>query len=59
MFSYGKALSEAEKPMRATTHDHKSVDAMTLEELREEHSKVTNATRAQQIRDELRRRGSL
>lgn len=56
-FDYGRALQEAEKPIRATTHDAKSVTEMSLEDLRVEHARVNNATRAQQIRDELRRRG--
>lgn len=58
-FDYGRALAEAEKPMRATTHDHASVDSMSTEELQAEHARVNNATRAQQIRNELRRRNAL
>lgn len=55
-FSYGKALAESERVNRSATRDARSVESMTLEELDAEHATVTNATRAQQIRDELNRR---
>jgi len=56
-FSYGRALAESEAAnKRASTRDHRSVESMTTEDLQIEHATVNNATRAQQIRDELRRR---
>lgn len=58
-FNYGRALAEAEKPARAATRDAQSVESMTLDELNTEHAKVNNATRAQLIRNELRRRKAL
>jgi hypothetical protein len=57
-FSYGRALAESEATnKRAATRDSRSVESMTTDELNVEHATVNNATRAQQIRDELRRRG--
>lgn len=57
-FSYADALQSAESRNRASTKDARSVTDMSLEELNEEHARATNATRAQMIRDELKRRGS-
>jgi hypothetical protein len=57
-FSYGRALAESEATnKRAATRDQCSVESMDTEDLQREHATVNNATRAQQIRDELRRRG--
>lgn len=58
-FNYGRALQEAEQPTRAATRDAASVGSMTTDELHAEHARVNNATRAQLIRDELRRRAAL
>jgi hypothetical protein len=58
-FSYGKALQESESATRAATRDAKSVESMSIEELQAEHARVNNATRAQLVRSELRRRGAL
>lgn len=54
-FSYGKALQEASG--RAPTRDHKSVTDMSIDELRAAHETSKNATRSQEIRNELSRRG--
>lgn len=58
-FSYGKALEETEKVTRASTRDARSVTQMTTDELNTEHATVNNATRAQQIRQELNKRNGV
>lgn len=59
-FNYGRALADAEsKTTRAATRDAKAVCDMSLDELQSEHAKSQSATRAQEIRNELRARNAL